>query len=131
MAAGKTVVLTNYFWGANDNLIEVVSARTVVAVKGAVTTTLAASTGIAENSGLSSNVLVVVLDKKANGNSSAEAMGSRSVAETGDANTFKKLLLVMSRRIETCRTRKRKAVREAICCAGKLDRRDRMESVKD
>lgn len=85
----KTAELSKDFRRATDSLIEVVTAREVIVVKGAAKAALDVSIGIAENGGPRSDMSVVELDKKADGNSSAKVRLSRSFARTRDENACK------------------------------------------
>lgn len=76
--------------GANENLIEVFSAKKITASKRAMEVALAVSTGTAENDGASSELLLVDRDKKAQSSFSAKAMLSKGFAETTGENVFQK-----------------------------------------
>lgn len=71
-------------------MMGVLNAREVIAVKRASTAALAVSTSIAESGGLSSDMFVVDMNEKVDGNSSARVKLSRGSAKTGDENAFKK-----------------------------------------
>lgn len=76
--------------GANDNLFRFVSGREVMAVRGSAKAALPFSSGSDENGGPSSEIFIVVLDEKTDGNSSAEATLSRRFSETRHENAFEK-----------------------------------------
>lgn len=61
----------------------------IMVVKRAAKASLVPSTGIAESCGLSSDVCVVDLDEKVDGDSRAKHTVSRSSAEAEDKNAFK------------------------------------------
>lgn len=85
----ETLQPSGDFWRANDNLVGVVSAKTVKVVKSAAKAASAVSTGRTNNGGSSSGKTGVELNKVVNGNSSAVANLSRSSAKIGNENGFK------------------------------------------
>lgn len=67
---GQTLDLSGGYWGANDILVGVVSARKIEVVKSARKAVLAVNIGITENCSFTSDMFVVDLDEKFDGKSS-------------------------------------------------------------
>lgn len=104
----KTPKLSEGSREANENLIEVLSARRLVAVKRAAKTVLAVMTCINENDGPSDDMFVIDLHEKFVSNSSAKNTLSKGFAKAGTSRTLlKKLLLILLQLNETCGSRDR------------------------
>lgn len=86
----KIPKLSNDFQGVRYSLVGVISARKIKMMKRAANAAFVVNTGIAENEGPSSEIVVVDLDEKDGRNFSAKATLSRGFAETRDENTSKK-----------------------------------------
>lgn len=80
----ETIERRKKVWGANDNLIEVLSARKSMVVRRAAKAALAVTTGIPEKADSSTNVFEVHLDEQVDGNASPNAAPSRDSVETED-----------------------------------------------
>lgn len=82
----KFLELSEDFWGANDTLIEVLSAREVMVVNITMKASLIVNSGTAENGSSSNDMFVVDVDEKSDGSSRAKTTLSRGAAKTTDEN---------------------------------------------
>lgn len=119
----KTVERSKDFWEARENLIGVLSARKIMAVKRAARAALSINTEIAEDGTPSTDMAVLNLNEKADDNSSANAAVSRFFAKVGDENDFEKAVAYFSLLNETCETRDRQDLKELMECVRRRERR--------